>query len=61
MGTIRFMQEEIYLKWHKFMYLMRHRVLCLVVNIRIGDKQTAYNFAVCLSPIALNVMQFHDF
>ena len=48
-------------KWHKFVCLMRHRVLCLVVNIRIGDKQTAYNFAVCLSPIALNVMQFHDF
>ncbi|MFC2265295.1 MAG: hypothetical protein ACFNM7_08765, partial [Prevotella conceptionensis] len=48
-------------KWHKFVYLMRHRVLCLVVNIRIGDKQTAYNFAVCLSPIALNVMQFYSY
>ena len=61
MGTIRFMQEEIYLKWHKFACLMRYRVFCLVVNIRIGDKQTACLFAICLSPIALNVIQFHDF
>lgn len=61
MGTIRFMQEGIYLKWHKFVCLMRHRVFYLVVNNRIGDKQTACLFAICLSPIALNVIQFHDF
>ena len=40
-------------KWHKFVCLMRHRVFCLVVNNRIGDKQTARLFAICLSPIAL--------
>jgi len=61
MRTIRFMQEGIYLKWHNFVCLMRHRVFCLVVNNRIGDKQTAYFFAICLSPIALNVIQFHAF
>gem|GEM_PF-955279 len=61
MRTIRFMQEGICLEWHKFVCLMRHCVFCLVVNNRIGDKQTAYNFAVCLSPIALNVIQFHAF
>ncbi len=61
MGTIRFMQEGIYLKWHKLVCLMRHRVFCLAVNSGIGDKQTACFFAICLSPIALNVMQFHAF
>ncbi len=61
MGTIRFMQEGIYLKWHKLVCLMGHSVSCLVVNNRIGNKQMAYNFAICLSPIALNVIQFHAF
>ncbi len=37
MGTIRFMQEGIYLKWHKFVCLMRYCVLCLVVNAKRID------------------------
>ena len=61
MRTIHFMQESLYTRWHNFVCLMRHRVSCLVVNTRIGDKQMAYFFAICLSPIALNVMQFHAF
>ena len=40
---------------------MRHRVFSLVVNIRIGDKQTACLFAICLSPIALNVKPFQAY